>query len=180
MLLIDNTVNNLGIMKSHNMGLDKMKEVGADWLIVLSAAVRFGEAGGLDFIEQIEKHQDCQVINGSGRVMIEGVEKVMAIGWHLTAFNKAVFEAVGRWDENFTPYGFDDVDLTLRIRKYFGDKLKWETFPCDSSHVSFSHSVQLAGVESPSTPRIAYFAEKWGRHPKAWRWEGFEHPFDNP
>lgn len=179
MLLIDNTVTNLGIMKSHNLGIDKMKEVGADWLIVMSATVRFGEPGGLDFIDIIEKHQDHHVINGAGRWVDNGVEKVQALGWHLTAFNKSVFETVGRWDVNFTPYGFDDTDLTLRMKKGFKDKLKVDSFPCDFSHTSNSHSIQLAGVESPSTPRIAYFAEKWGRHPGAWEWDGYEHPFNN-
>ena len=46
-----NPDNRIGIMRAHNMGIDRMRELGADWLIILSAAIRFGEAGGLDFID---------------------------------------------------------------------------------------------------------------------------------
>lgn len=182
MLLIDNTDlnTNLGIMKSHNMGIDFMKERGADWLIVMSAAIKFGESGGLDFLEILEQHPELHVINGAGKWLHEGEDKTIALGWHLTAFRKDVFEAVGRWDENFTPYGFDDVDLTLRMRKAFGDQLKIDTFECDMRHQSTSHSIQLAGVVSPSAPRMAYFVEKWGRHPGAWQWDGWDHPFNDP
>ena len=48
---IDNTENNIGFSASHNLGIQKMYDDGADWYIVMSAAVRFGEPGGLDFIE---------------------------------------------------------------------------------------------------------------------------------
>ena len=47
LLLVDNTVHNLGIMQSHNLGVDLIREQDADWLIILSAAVlrRTGRAG---------------------------------------------------------------------------------------------------------------------------------------
>ena len=50
-LFIDNTTDNIGIMKSHNKGVEFIREKGADWLIVMSACLRFGEAGGMDFIK---------------------------------------------------------------------------------------------------------------------------------
>ena len=181
-MFIDNTQNNLGIMKSHNMGIDKMREIGADWLIVMSASMRFGEPGGLDFIKIIEEHPDHQLIHGTGKWIDKGTgeEKVMALGWHLTAFRKDVFDYVGRWDENFTTYGFDDVDLYLRIKKFYGKDFKNNSYPVDCSHASTSHSIELAGVISPSAPLITYFVEKWGRHPSAWEWDGYAHPYNDP
>lgn len=181
-LFIDDTnpPGGIGIMKAHNMGIDFMKQKGADWLIVISASIRFGEAGGLDFIDIIEQHQDLHVINGAGKAIIDDKEQVLAMGWHLTAFKADIFYAIGRWDENFTPYGFDDVDLTLRMKKYFGNQFKMDTFICDMEHTTRSHSIQLAGVKAPSEPRIAYFVEKWGRHPGAWQWDGWAYPFNNP
>lgn len=181
-LFVDNTINNIGIMAAHNRGIDFMREKDADWLIVMSAGIRFGAKGGYDFIEVLEQNPDCHVINGAGKWFDEGtgVERVQALGWHLTAFRRDVIEAVGKWDENFTPYGFDDVDMTLRMRKAFGEDLKIDTFEVDMRHVSTSHSIQIAGVISPSAPLIAYFVEKWGRHPGAWQWDGWEHPFNNP
>lgn len=167
----------IGIMHAHNKGIDFMKERGADWLIVMSAGIRFGEKGGLDFIELLENHNDLHVINGAGKNRETG--EVMAMGYHLTAFRADVFSTIGRWDENFSPYGFDDIDLMLRMKKGFGGALRSDTFPVDMEHVSRSHSIQLAKVDSPSAPRIEYFVEKWGRHPGAYQWDGWLHPFND-
>jgi hypothetical protein len=181
MLLIDNTdlSTNIGIMRAHNQGIDFMNERGADWLIVMSASLRFGEKGGMDFIELLEKHPEYLVINGAGKWLSDPEQRIMALGWHLTAFRREVFEAVGRWDENFSNYGFDDVDLTMRIQKHFREEYRAQTFVCDLSHASTSHSIQLAGVEAPSTPRIMYFQRKWGKHPGEWQVEGYRSPFSD-
>lgn len=193
MLIIDNSESerNLGVMKSHNKGIDFMKEKGADWLIVISPAIRFGKNGGLDFLEILEQHPDYHVIHGASENVEGGKQADPAgggghnkvFGWHLVAFNKTVFEAIGRWDENFTPYGFDDIDLTLRIRKHFKDQTKWDTYPCDVTDTRMSHSLHFVPDvvgEAESQPRMWYFTQKWGRHPNAYQWDGWEHPFNNP
>lgn len=182
-LFVDDTnpVGGIGIMKAHNMGIDFARTKDADYLIVMSAGIRFGEPGGLDFIKVIEDHPELLVINGAGRVTFDGEqEQVIAMGYHCTAFKMDIFNAIGRWDSNFTPYGFDDIDLMLRMKKYFGNQYKVDSFPIDMAHVSRSHSIQLAGVISPSEPLIQYFTEKWGRHPGAWQWDGWAYPFNNP
>ena len=182
-LFIDDTSppGGIGIMKAHNMGIDFMLEKKADYLIVMSAGIRFGEPGGQDFIKVIEEHPELLVINGAGRHTFEdGHEEVLAMGYHLTAFKADVFSGIGRWDENFSPYGPDDIDLMLRMKKYFGSEYKLDSIPIDMEHISRSHSIQLAKVEAPSGPRIAYFTEKWGRHPGAWQWDGWAYPFNNP
>jgi hypothetical protein len=168
----------IGIMKAHNMGIDFARSKNANYLIVMSAGIRFGEPGGLDFIKVIEEHPELLVINGAGLNRENGV--VMAMGYHLTAFKMDVFNAIGRWDENFTPYGFDDIDLMLRMKKYFGSEYKVDSFTVNMEHVSRSHSISLAKVESPSGPLISYFTEKWGRHPGAYQWDGWIYPFNNP
>jgi hypothetical protein len=183
-LFIDDTdpVGGIGIMAAHNRGIDFMLERGADWLVVMSAGIRFGEAGGIDFIELLRQCGNLHVVNGAGRWFDEGVgeHRVQAMGYHLTAFRREVFDTIGRWDENFSPYGFDDVDMMLRMKKGFGGALQADTFPVDMEHVSRSHSIQLGGVESPSAPRILYFVEKWGRHPGAYQWDGWANPFNDP
>lgn len=192
MLCIDNTTpeKNIGCMASHNRGIDFMRERGADWLIVISPAIRFGEKGGLDFLDILEQHPEYHVIHGASANVEGGQQSNPAggginkvFGWHLVAFNKKVFEAIGRWDENFTPYGFDDIDLSLRIRKHFKEATLWDTYPCDVTDTRMSHSLHFVPDvvgEAESAPRIAYFVEKWGRHPGAWQWDGWEHPFNNP
>lgn len=182
-LFVDDTnpVGGIGIMKAHNMGIVFANERKADYLIVMSVGIRFGEPGGLDFIKVIEDHPELLVINGAGRVTFEGeAEQVIAMGYHLTAFKMDIFHAIGYWDENFTPYGFDDIDLMLRMKKYFNTEYKVDSFPVDMRHVSRSHSIQLAGVVAPSEPRIQYFTQKWGRHPGAWQWDGWAYPFNDP
>lgn len=192
MLIIDNSdaEKNIGCMASHNKGIDFMRERGADWLIVISPAIRFGFQGGLDFLNILANHPDYHVIHGASENVEGGKQADPAggghnkvFGWHLVAFNKTVFDAIGRWDENFTPYGFDDIDLTLRIRKHFKETTKWDTYPCDVTDTRMSHSLHFVPEvvgEAASAPRIAYFVEKWGRHPGAWQWDGWEHPFNNP
>lgn len=193
LLIIDNSSpeKNIGVMASHNRGIDFMKEQGADWLIVISPAIRFGEQGGLDFVKILEDHPDYHVIHGAS-ANVEGGQQAnpdggggvnKVFGWHLMGIHRRVFEAIGRYDENFTPYGFDDIDLSLRIRKYFKGSTLWDTYPCDVTDTRMSHSLHFVPEvvgEAASAPRIAYFVEKWGRHPGAYQWDGWEHPFNNP
>lgn len=189
-LFIDNTdpETNFGIMRSHNMGIDFMRQRKANWLVVISAAVRFGKPGGMDFIKVLEDHQDHYVIHAATSNVKGGLQQKEAgkhqrngvFGWHLTAFHKDVFDSIGRWDENFTPYGFDDVDLSIRIQHHFKGKPGWDTFPVDVTDTVMGHSINLAKVKSPSAPRIAYFAEKWGRHPGAYQLGEYDRPFNNP
>ena len=41
------------------------------------------------------------------------------------------------------------------------------------------HFVPDVVGEADSDPRIAYFVQKWGRHPNAWQWDGYDKPFNN-
>jgi hypothetical protein len=182
LLLIDNTKNNIGIMASHNKGIEFMKENDADWLVVISAGIRFGKAGGMDFIEELQYHPDALLVHGAGLWFDKGKEHTarQALGWHLTAFRKEIFDVVGGWDENFTPYGLDDTDLTLRMIKGFPDRYKIEVSDVDMSHTSTSHSITLAGVKSAYAPRESYFKRKWGRDGGEWQSMGYDHPFNDP
>jgi hypothetical protein len=151
-LEIDNTVNNLGVMVSHNLGVKKMYEDDADWLIIMSAALRFGERGGLDIVEYL-KTTDAQIV--------EGFE---LYGWHLMAFRKDVVDAVGGWDENFSPYGYDDLDYSIRIKKAIPD-VRWEKIKFDVSDTIMGHSIKLGGVRSNDNILHQYFFNKWGHYP---------------
>src|SRR5678816_1283516 len=55
MLLVDNTTTNIGVAASWNRGIERMRERNCDWLILLSAAIRFGSSGMEDFIEAVSK-----------------------------------------------------------------------------------------------------------------------------
>lgn len=197
MLLVDNTVSNVGIMRAHNMGVDRLRERDADWLIIMSAAIRFGAPGGLDFVDLIDQLDPTHYIihagtpkspptpNQAEATPPEGEYVNGVFGWHLTAFKREVFDNIGKWDENFTPYGYDDIDLSVRVQKHYkgcynGEKGGWGTYPIDVADTTMGHSINLAGVRSPAAPKIDYFTEKWGRHPADWQTEPWDHPFNNP
>lgn len=166
---VDNSEHNLGIMRSHNLGIDRMRETGAEWLVVCSAALRFGPAGGLDLIDHLDRMENYRVVEAAG-----------VFGWHLIAFHRDAIDAVGRWDANFSPYGFDDIDWSVRYQLAYGTGGQlWDKVPVDVMDEGMGHSIKLAAVDAPAEPRIAYFERKWGRHPGAWQEPTYEHPFDD-
>jgi hypothetical protein len=187
-LVVDNRPpHNIGIMRAHNLGVDFMRDSGADWLIIVSAAVRFGEPGGLDFVDLLAEHDDHYVVHGATANVIGGKQQTEVsggpngvFGWHLTAFRSTLFDRIGVWDENFSPYGLDDIDLSLRIQKEYRGAPGWNTYPCDVTDTTMAHSINLAGIRAPYPPRNAYFTRKWGRDGADWQNDGYEHPFNDP
>lgn len=191
MLCIDNTTaeKNIGCMASHNRGIDFMRQRGADWLIVISPAIRFGENGGLDFLKILEDHPDYHVIHGASLNVAGGkqndpsgggINKVF--GWHLMGINRTVFETIGTYDENFTPYSLDDIDMSIRIRKGISN-VKWDTYPCDVTDTRMSHSLHFVPEvvgDASYTPRNEYFKRKWNREGGEWQKEAWDHPFNDP
>lgn len=188
-LIIDNSQVNRGIMWSHNQGLKKMQEENADWLIILSAAIRFGKEGGLDFVKVLEDHPDHYVIHAASDNVVGGkqndgspgggINKVK--GWHCTAFSRDCLERVGGWDLNFTPYSLCDIDMSIRIQKEYKGVPGWNTYPCDIDDTGLmGHSINLAKVEASYPPRNEYFKAKWGRDGGEWQVEAYDHPFNEP
>lgn len=173
LLPINNTVNNVGIMAAHNEGIQTLKVRGADWLVVLSAAIRFNEPGGMDFINELANREGHNIVEAAG-----------VFGWHLIAFSAKTLQEVGEWDENFSPYGFDDIDYSLRVQKFYkidGRQTQvWEKAPVDAQDMGMAHSIKIANVDSPAEPRIKYFERKWGRHPGDYENDGYDHPFNDP
>ena len=174
--IVDNTVTNHGIMASHNMGLRYALENGATWFTVCSAAIRFGEPGGLDWLQALDDRPDDHV-----------VEAADVFGWHLIAFKVDLLRYVGEWDENFTPYGFDDIDMSLRIQRARGMDGRmeqvWEKAFVDVNDEGMGHSIHLGGVVLPPEKvqwQIDYFTRKWGRHPGDSHILAFDTPFGDP
>jgi hypothetical protein len=178
-MFIDNTVDNIGIMRSHNLAVEKLYRERAEYLIVISAAIRFG-SGGLDFLKVIEEHPEYHIINGAGKWTRDGEERVEALGFHLTSFHRSVFDLIGDWDCNFGNYSLCDIDMHLRILKGIPN-VKRDTFPVDMSHASASHSISIAKIKGCAyPPRNEYFKRKWGRDGGDWQNDGYEYPFNDP
>ena len=162
---IDNTENNIGFSASHNLGIQKMYDDGADWYIVMSAAVRFGEPGGLDFIE---------ILKDTKHVIVESLG---VFGWHFIAFHKTLIDKVGFFDTNFTPYGYEDLDYSMRIqrallleyddhwKKIVENKTMWEKVKIDIKDTMMAHSLKLGGVDPNMGVTKEYYNKKWGIYP---------------
>lgn len=164
-MYVDNSSVNKGIMRSHNMAIDDIKP--DEWLITLSAALVFGTPGGLDFIDLLTEHADHGVISAKD-----------TFGWHMIAFRPDVVAAMGRYDEWFSPYGFDDIDLSIRIHKLMPG-LIWGAYPIDVTDRGMAHSIKDAGVVAPTTHRD-YLVHKWNWSPGLPFDAYIDHPFGNP
>jgi hypothetical protein len=177
---IDNTENNIGFSASHNLGIQKMYDDGADWYIVMSAAVKFGEPGGLDFIE---------ILKNTEHVIVEAMG---VYGWHFIAFHKTLIDKVGFFDTNFTPYGYEDFDYSMRIQRAFlleyddhwkkivENKTMWKKVKIDIKDTIMAHSLKLGGVDPNMGVTKEYYNKKWGRYPSTNEdpYNSFFYPFD--
>lgn len=150
-LLVDNTKENLGMPVSLNLGIDKMFKDNADWLILLSATIRFGTLGGLDFVKALE--------NSSG---IHFVSTTLGNG-HLVAWSRQVIEKVGRFDENFYPAYCDDTDYHTRIaRTYAVGERHYLKVEVDVTSMGDHHAISLAELQVDFVVLRAYYKQKWG------------------
>ncbi len=174
-LYVDNTEHNRGVQRSWNMGIDKMLAEGCEWLIIMSATIRFGAQGGLDFASYLDYYKDLKCISAGGR------------GWHCIALKRDLVENIGKFDENFYPAYYEDTDYGLRMAKFYGEDYGkiCDSIPANLMSKSFCHANQLAGVQNNDLEQHAYFARKWGLPPSG---EGkpdtiagyFDHPFNDP
>lgn len=180
---IDNTRHNRGVAASWNAGVDLMFEAERDWLVVISAAVRFGRSGGMDFISQLEMEgPDDPKADHYPDIIPRDivVEADGGLGWHLIAFHRSVFETVGRFDENFFPAYYEDNDMSMRIQHGFGRRTQrpiWTKVPVDATHTMDAHALKLGGVNVNLAANRDYFVEKWGGDVGK---ETFDTPFDVP
>lgn len=161
-LVVDNTTENRGVAASWNLGLAEMRRRRADWLIIVSAACRFGSPGGLDLIDHLENEPTALA-----------VEAAHGIGWHLIAFHRRAFDAVGRFDENFLGY-LEDVDFGRRILCKLGEPPWWPKVSVDVAIAGFAHGIELGGATIDGEAQEAYYRAKWnGKRGE----EGTCHPF---
>jgi len=171
-LIINNTTNNIGVTRSWNQGIDNIHKFDKDWLILCSAAIRFGPPGGRDYINTLNPYFD----------VIEATNKTSTVyGWHLIAFHRRVFDTIGRFDENFLNY-YADIDYSLRYQKAFGELPGpgWNKTVIKVKDMGMAHGLKLGGaVDNTNDQAINYFTQKWGRHPSS-NQPTYNTPFNDP
>ncbi len=163
-LVVDNTVHNKGVAASWNDGIDHMRARDADWLIVMSASMRFGPPGGLDFVEHLEANPEAHAIAATD---VKG-------GWHFIAFSRLALDTCGRFDQNFYPAYYEDIDYGTRLR--FGLEFNHPKVEIEAYCKSVGHGTRLGKVKCDDQPCRQYMLDKWGdiSNPT------WEHPFNNP
>lgn len=166
--LINNSgTPNLGAAGSRNLGARLVLQQGADWHIEVSPATRFGPTGGVDFLNQLEQHPDAWVVQCSAPV-----------NWHVIAWHRRLYEAVGLWDENFWPIYGEDGDMSRRIHLATAEQPgTWACVDIDAWMIGYGHSVRLGGVKPDHEMLWRYYRAKWGGSHGA---EHYTLPFNNP
>ena len=160
---VDNTVTNAGCTVAWNMGLKWAMDEGIDWCIWMSAAVRFGERGGLDFIEALAANPHAHVVESQAR-------------GHFLAVHRRVTERIGYCDENFWPSYYQDTDWARRVWLAFPDEIVWKRVEIGIRSESLAHGIQIAGLRPDLVSMEAYYRAKWGTCPGGM----WAHPFNDP
>lgn len=167
--LVDNTWENAGVPAAWNQGIDQCERDGHDWLVLCSAAIRWGTPGGSDMHEVL-----CSTDP-------DGVWAVEAsyVGWHLIAFPMSTLRLVGRFDENFHPAYYEDNDYAYRIRlaeQQLGRR-EWPSVEIAAASAGHAHAVNMGLVRANPGECLAYYERKWGGPPGR---ETFTHPYNDP
>lgn len=167
---VDNETENRGVSWAWNLATRRVIAGEADWLILCSTTMRFGEGGGvglLDAMEELEHH------------IIGGIDT----GWHYLGIRGAELAIVGEWDECFFAY-YGDSDWIYR-HELAGLGRLWETghphIPFPFTTLGDAHSIHLGHL--PDSTAVyhrdrAAFTRKWGSDQPGY--ETFRHPYNDP
>lgn len=164
--VVDNTEYNHGVPASWNMGIKEMQAIDADWLVICSAAIRFGAEEGLDLARWMEVY--------ANREDAPFLESDSGLGWHLICVSRWLCEEIGTFDENFYPAYFEDNDFAYRSFLHRGT-WGWPRLPFDAALVSTAHGVQLGGAPKNARRQQMYYEKKWGGSPSH---EHYQTPFN--
>lgn len=167
--------HNLGVAGSWNVGRAETLRTSADWLVVLSAAVRFGPRGGRDFLGVLSPAS-------AKSSLIPVVEAGNGLGWHLIAFHNSLLRKIGPFDPIYSPAYFEDNDYMVRIQRAYDRDTKapgfvgplWPKVETDATMVEIAHGIKRSGVHIDMEGLKAKFVEKWGPD------EAFRTPYNDP
>jgi len=139
--------HNLGVARSWNIGAREVLDRELDYLVLISASMRFGPTLHTTWREQMDLNWGAVIIEASGH------------SWHLIAIHRRVFETIGLFDENFYPAYFEAIDFGYRMRLVDLEGY-WPRVWVNA--LSQGAALHNQVVSCPSDPLLAYYAKKWG------------------
>lgn len=167
-ILIPNYDHNIGVPASWNFGVRRvLQDPDAEWLVLLSEAIRFGTPGGEDFEDQL------------AGAWTDGL-----FGWHLIGFHRDTLQRVGLFDEMFSPGYFEDTDLLYRMHLAGLPSPRENDLPgatrnvaVEAADLGTEHSLTSGLVTVNLAAQADKYRTKWGGDQGA---ERFTRPYDNP
>lgn len=185
----NNPRDNRGVAGSWNIGRDECLRTEADFLMIMSAAVRLRRAGNPDrpassFHEMLSLLYQIQAANKhnayEGKRPIVAGEAGNGLGWHLIAFTRDVLAKVGPFDEAFSPAYHEDNDYSWRIQCAYGltpaDYPLWPKVAVDAHLTEVAHGIKRGGVTVDLAGLADLYVRKWGGVSGSERWC---HPYDD-
>lgn len=162
--------HNYGVGQSWEVGRRELLRTGADWLWIVSAAVRFGPEGGQDFLNVLEYARGDAL----------AVEADNGMGFHCIAFRREVLETVGPFDPIWFPAYHEDNDLSWRIQCAYrlgpADYPLWPKVEIDAHLTEVAHGIKHGGVTVDLAGLAELYVRKWGGVSGSERWC---HPYDD-
>lgn len=165
--------SNIGVGRSWNIGAQRVLETQADYLVILSATMRFED--GMFDLEELLKANEYKY----------GMET--QFGWHCIAIGRECLEKIGIFDTNFFPAYYEDNDYIRRmeladIHDPMGYSTRLPKNPIEAHTMGDAHALK-SGVKVNMMACFNYFVEKWGRGPdyssKENRDKMYKHPFND-
>jgi len=159
---------NIGVARSMNLGVTRMRERGDDLLLWVSTSMLFGPDGGMRLVEAA----------ASDELGVVG----MPCQWHAVALHAAAFDLAGLWDEGFFPAYYEDTEWRYRLALASG-RPALPTVEVGGEARDGRGYDRLLAVNPGRTvvnfdAHQGYYASKWGGCPPDS--ERFTHPFDDP
>lgn len=156
--------HNEGVGQSWEIGRQEVLRIEADWLWIVSAAVRFGPSGGRDFLKQLDNAAGAVI--GPTRRAVDAVEADNGLGWHCLAMSRDMVEQVGAFDPIYEVGYYEDVDYSWRYQCANGltpaDYPLWPKVSTDATLVEVAHGIKHGGVTVDMAENQARFVAKWG------------------
>ena len=179
-MVIDNTKYNRGVAASWNLAAREVVTRKYDYLIIVSAAMRFHQ-GFRDFIDRLIEDRPL------------GLDT--PFGWHCIALSRKILKMVGPFDEHFYPAYYEDSDYIRRMElSGFGfagvlnpgipEQHRLPKFEVAAECIEDAHGLKRAGIQIDYRRNKDHFVKKWGAEPaydsQADRDRLYQHPFNNP